>query len=94
MLPRRLGFIAGTGGAKIGSTGGPPFCGKFTSGTEEVLETKVGSDIMALTIDFFLAPAGAARPGSVGVMRPLPTDAGFGECKADSGGDIGIEIGA
>ena len=88
-VPLRLGFIAGTGGGITGSTGGPPSLGRCTRGTVDVLETNVGSEIICFVIDLLRAPKGVERPGSAeGVVRPLA--AGFGDGRADDGGDIGV----
>lgn len=88
-VPLLRGFMAGTGGGIMASTGGPPSFGRYTRGTVDVLETNVGSEIMFLVTDFLREPEGVARPGiAVGVILPLV--AGFGEGSADDGGDIGI----
>lgn len=64
VLPRRRGFMAGTGGA----TGEVTLCGSCTKGTDDVLDTKVGSEIMVLVTDLF------RLNGPVGVPRPLALD--------------------
>lgn len=74
VLARRRGFMAGIGG--IGFWLG---CGPFGSpinGTEEVLDMKVGSEIIPFTIDFFRIP-GVGRP-STGVTRPAVGGCGIG----------------
>jgi hypothetical protein len=77
---RRLGFIMGRGGEEPSlesnvaepEVGLESCSGNPTSGTEEVLDRKVGSEIMFLVTDFFLLPIpGVVRPVEVGVVRPV-----------------------
>jgi hypothetical protein len=52
-VPRRRGFMAGTGGEAMGlgrGDGMPP--GRSTRGTEEVEDTRVGSEIIPRVTDF------------------------------------------
>jgi len=63
------------------------------SGTEEVLEMNVGSEIIPLVTDFLRVPAGVDRP-STGVERPWlggggsgPTGDGRADCTAEGGAD-------
>lgn len=88
VLPRRRGFMAGTGGADIGSTGGPPSRGRWTRGTVEVLDTNVGSEIMCLVTERFRSREGVVLPPP-GVVRPVT---GLGEGSPASPGDIGVAI--
>ena len=58
------------GAGPCGSTVWP--LGSVTKGTDEVLDRKVGSEIMCLLTDFLRPPAfGVVRPLLVGVMRPF-----------------------
>ena len=63
----RSGFIVGIGGDSRARGRGPgpagPPVGRPTSGTEDVEETKDGSEIMCLLTDFFLDPGGTTAPG-------------------------------
>lgn len=69
VFPRRRGFIAGTGGVAIWP--GRGLMGSPTRGTEEVLEMKVGSEIIPLVTDFLRAAAVVGRFSSTGVERPV-----------------------
>ena len=83
--------MAGTGGAIMGSTFGPPSRGRWTRGTVEVLDTNVGSEIMPLVTDRFRCPDGVTRPGTAdGVVRPFAM--GFGDGIAEDGGDMALVI--
>jgi len=91
---RRLGFIAGTGGVAI--CPGRGLIGNPTRGTDEVLEMKVGSEIIPLVTDFLRAAA-AGRLSSTGVERPVgggcicKTGDGRAETFADGGSRGGAE---
>lgn len=72
-LPRRRGFCSGSMGAGP-RTSCSTVCplGRVIRGTDEVLERKVGSEIMCLLTDFLRPPAlGVVRPLLVGVVRPF-----------------------
>lgn len=81
VLPRRRGFIAGTGGVAIcpgrGLTGSP------TNGTDDVLEINTGSEIIPLVTDFLRTPKGVDRPLAAGCIEI--TGEGSAELVAEPG---------